>query len=223
MSTTSAPSATSVTADQGGEAQDAGTPGRSSSRRLQRSTRLTVATGLVALSALLVVGAVPTGSWLLVSAAAVASVVLGLAASRITYAELRESRREHQRDRAEQAQAYRRLAEARAEEHAARVATLNEQIAEREKALEELGTELGGAQKNVAEGVRALGVEKRRYEELQRLQRRTEVGRDEAENRAAEAIVSLAELEGEVETLRAELQQVTAAWHRAEAASRRHA
>ncbi|TIC79391.1 hypothetical protein [Nocardioides sp. GY 10127] len=234
MSTTGTTSASDVTPDLAGGPSS---PRGAGSRRVQRSTRLTVATLLVVASALVVVAAVATGSWLVLVAAAALSVVLGLAAVRITWAEVRATRREHQRDRAEQAQAYRRLAEERAAEHGRRVTVLQEQIAEREKALAELGEELGGTQAKVAQGVRTLGVEKRRYEELQRVHRGVErdleaserlrvlaeTGRDDAEGRAAEAIVRLAEIEGEVDTLRAELVTVTAAWRAAEAAGRRHA
>ena len=108
------PAATSVTP------VTSGTP-VSAARRRQRSTRLTVATALLVLSAALVAATVASGSWLLLVLAAAGAVVLGAAATRITHAELVQSRREANRDRAEQAQAYRRLAEERATEHAARV------------------------------------------------------------------------------------------------------
>ena len=50
--------------------------------------------------------------------AAVASVVLGAAATRITYSELLQTRRDAARDRAEQARDYRALTEERTAEHA---------------------------------------------------------------------------------------------------------
>src|SRR6478609_7319084 len=97
-----------------------------SSRRRQRSTRLTVAAVLLAVAALVVIGAIVSGSWLLVTTAAVLGVALGAAATRITHAELAETRREAARDRAEQAQEYRRLADERAAENAAFVTTMEE-------------------------------------------------------------------------------------------------
>ena len=90
------PAATSVTP------VTSGTP-VSAARRRQRSTRLTVATVLLVLSAALVAGTVASGSWLLLVLAAAGAVVLGAAATRITHAELVQSRREANRDRAEQA------------------------------------------------------------------------------------------------------------------------
>ena len=138
------------------------------SRRRQRSTRLTVATALLVLSALLVLGAVASGSALLVTVAALAAVVLGAAATRITHAELLASRRDANRDRAEQAQAYRRLAEARADEHAARVAELTGRLGEREVALGDLQTELVKTQRTAAESARQVEVAHRRNVDLEK-------------------------------------------------------
>ena len=76
-------------------------------RRRQRSVRLTIAVALTTIAALLVLGAVLSGSWLLLTLAAVLGVALGAAATRITHTELMATRREAARDRAEQAQAYR--------------------------------------------------------------------------------------------------------------------
>ena len=66
----------------------------SAGRRRQRSTRLTVAVVLLALAALAVVGAVISGTWILMVLAAALGVVLGTAATRITHSELAETRRE---------------------------------------------------------------------------------------------------------------------------------
>ena len=74
--------------------------------------------GVVLVAVLAVAGAVLSGSWALLTAAAVLGVVLGAVAARITHSELMQTRRDAARDRAEQAQAYRELTEARAAEHA---------------------------------------------------------------------------------------------------------
>src|ERR671920_206110 len=86
-------------------------------RRRQRSTRLMVAAALVITAAVVVLGAVLSASLTFVSIAAVLAVVLGAAAVRITHSELIGSRRLAAADRAQQAQAYRALAETRSREH----------------------------------------------------------------------------------------------------------
>src|SRR6478672_4242497 len=88
-------------------------------RRRQRSTRLTLAAVLVGTAAVVVVGAILSGTPLLVSIAAVLAVVLGAAASRITHSELAAARRDAARDRAAQAQAYRDITVARTAENTA--------------------------------------------------------------------------------------------------------
>ena len=177
-------------------------------RRRQRSTRLTVAVVLVTAAAALVLGALVLQSSLVLSVAAVAAVALGAAATRITHAELMQSRRDANQDRAAQAQAYRDLAAERADENAVHVTTLVGRVEQRETALRQLEEALVGAQRRAAEATRKRNAEARRADlaeqEGQSLTRRLE----EAEERAAEAIVHLAELEQEADVLRSEL----AAW-----------
>ncbi|MEP9362476.1 hypothetical protein ABLE68_05880 [Nocardioides sp. CN2-186] len=198
-----------------------------SSRRRQRSTRLTVAAVLLAVAALLVVGAIVSGSWLLVTTAAVLGVALGAAATRITNAELAEARREAARDRAEQAKEYRRLTEVRTTEHAAFVDTMQERAARQEVAVHQLEDALTAAQSRAAEATRKLNQEARRADAAERDSRdsteRLEGRLAEAEERAAEAVVRVAELEQELDVVRAELDVVTQAWHSAEAGLRKRA
>ncbi|ANH38104.1 IncA protein [Nocardioides dokdonensis FR1436] len=182
-----------------------------------------MATALLVLSALLVLGAVASGSALLVTVAALGAVVLGAAATRMTHAELLASRRDANRDRAEQAQAYRRLAEARADEHAARVAELTGRLGEREVALGDLQTELVKTQRTAAESARQVEVAHRRNVDLEKEGRLVSRSLESAEERAADAIVRVAELEAEIDVLRAELETVTVAWRSAEAGARRRA
>ncbi|MBB6627443.1 hypothetical protein H5V45_08925 [Nocardioides sp. KIGAM211] len=186
-------------------------------RRRQRSTRLTVAAGLIAISALVVLGAVLSGSWLFVTLAAGLGVVLGAAATRITHSELMDARREAARDRAEQAQAYRDLTVTRTAEQAAHTATMQARIAAHEHTIGELEIALTSAQKRAAEATRKRGAEARRADVAEQEGRGLTVRLDESEERAAEAIVRVAELEQELDVLRAEL----AAWQTTPA--RRHA
>jgi uncharacterized membrane-anchored protein YhcB (DUF1043 family) len=203
------------------ESAPASSATRVTARRRQRSTRLTVAVTLLVLAALVVTGAVLSGSWLLVTLAAFAGVVLGAAATRITHTELAQARRDAARDRAEQAQAYRRLTEERSAEHASYVSTMAERIAERESALAELQDALGVAQRRAADATRKMNAEARRADIAEREGERVASRLDEAERTAAEAVVLVAELEQQVDVLRAELESVTAAWRTAEAGRRR--
>lgn len=176
-----------------------------SARRRQRSTRLTVAVALIVLAALAVAGAVFSGSWLLVTIAAVLGVVLGASATRITHSELMHTRRDAARDRAEQAQAYRELTEVRTAEHAEYSAAMQTRIDRQESALGELEVALTSAQKRAAEATRKFNAEARRADIAEQEGRAVTVRLTEAEELAAEAIVRVAELEQDIEVVRAEL------------------
>src|SRR3954466_6309513 len=93
-------------------------PRADKARRRQRSTRLTVAVVLLVLAALAVLGAVLSGSWLLVTLAARPGGLLGAAPTPTPPPELARPRRDAARDRAEQARAYRDLTDVRSAEHA---------------------------------------------------------------------------------------------------------
>ncbi len=177
-------------------------------RRRQRSTRLTVAVVLVTAAAALVLGALVLQSSLVLSVAAVAAVALGAAATRITHAELMQSRRDANQDRAAQAQAYRDLAAERADENAVHVTTLVGRVEQRETALRQLEEALVGAQRRAAEATRKRNAEARRADLAEQEGQSLTSRLEEAEERAAEAIVHLAELEQEADVLRSEL----AAW-----------
>ena len=199
----------------------------SSNRRRQRSTRLTVAVTLLALAAVLVVGAVVSGSWLLVTLAAALGVLLGATATKITHTELVTTRRDAARDRAEQAQAYRRLTDERTAENAAFAASMQDRLTRQQTAVEELEVALTSAQERAADATRKLNAEARRADAAERQGRDVEerLGQRlvEAEERVAEAVVRVVELEQELDVVRAELTTVTQAWHAAEATQRRHA
>ena len=176
---------------------------------------MTTAVGLIVLAALVVAGAAVSGSWLLVTIAAGLGVLLGATATRITHTELVESRVEAARDRAAQATAYNELTEVRTSEHQAYVADVQNRIADREQALDELELALSLSQRRAATSTRKRHAEGRRAAGLQ-------VRLSEAEERAAIAQLRVVELEHDVLALRAELDSVTAAWHNAEH-QRKHA
>jgi chromosome segregation ATPase len=189
-------------------------------RRRQRSTRVTVAIGLLLLAALGVSGAVVAvesagASWLLLAGASALAVALGATATRITHTELTDSRRAAAADRAQLAQGYSHLTAQRAVEHASYVSTIESRITARESMLEQIEMALSAAQRRAATATRKKNAESRRSAGLQ-------AQLVQAEDRATDAMVKVHELENELVTLRAELDAVTAAWHAAESV-RRHA
>lgn len=176
------------------------------SRRRQRSTRILVAVLLLLLATVVVAGTAVTGSWLGLTLAAGLAVLLGATATKIMHSELMASRRDAARDRAEQAQAYRQLDEARSTEHLAFATDMQGRLARREatvvrleKRLSETAQELADARRHLAE------VEERAERECARLGDRLA----DAEDRAAQAVIRIAELEQEVDVL-------TAQWHQAQ-------
>lgn len=180
----------------------------SSARRRQRSTRLTVAVSLLVVAGLLVATALAVSSYVLTALSAAAAVVLGAAATRITHSELLQTRRDWARDRAEQAQAYSEMDARRTAEHREYVDGVNAETARREKRLEDLEVALVEARARVAEATRKMGAEAHRAESAEAEGVRLGGELEASEQRAAEAIVRVAELEQELDVVRAEL----AAW-----------
>jgi hypothetical protein len=107
-------------------------------RRRQRSLRLTFAVGLLALAALVVFVAVAykDATWL--SGAAVFGLVCGVLATRTFSNELADVRREHARDRVQQADAYARIADERATEHKSFVSSMSKRLTDRDHTISHL-------------------------------------------------------------------------------------
>ena len=161
---------------------------------------------LLVLAALVVTGAALSGSWSLTTVAAVLGVVLGVAATRITNSELAVSRRDAARDRAVQAQAYRELTVLRTDEQAAYVESVTTRSSAQERTISGLERELRDAQGFLIDAHRQLLEEQLRADDSER--EVTALGRrlDEAEGRAAQAIVRIAEIEQELDVVTAEWQ-----------------
>jgi len=189
---------------------------RSASRRRQRSTRLTVAVALLAVATLLVGWALVAGIGWLTSLVAVAALVLGAAATRITHTEVMQARRDAARDRAEQASEYAALTAERTAENAVFAADMRRKIADREEAIDGLELALSKAQRLAADQTRKLNAEARRADVAEREVSESARLLDASEDRAAEAIVLVAELEAELDVMRAEL----VSWKAAAAAKR---
>lgn len=194
-------------------------PGRSSRRR-QRSTRVVVAVALLLIAAAAVTTAVVVNSWDALLVAALASVVLGAAAVRIMHSELMASRRFANADRAEQAQAYRQIAEERSGENIEYAAGMQGRLARRDATVSRLEKRLADTAAELADARMSLEEEKSRAELAEREATRLGERVNEAEERAMQAIVRVAELEHEVDVLTAEWQSAQAA-QQAEETSRR--
>jgi hypothetical protein len=171
---------------------------RPAARRRQRSTRLSVAVALLGSSALLVVGALASGSFLLTGLAAVVAVLLGGAATKMAQAELAQSRVDAGRDRAQQAREYAALTERRTAENMSFALDMRRKISAREEVITGLEKALINSQRLMFEQTRKLGAEARRAENAER-------SLSDSEDRAADAIVLVAELEAEIDVLKAEL------------------
>ena len=167
---------------------------------------MTVAAGLIVLSAVLVLGAVATGSSVLVVVAALVAVALGAGAVKITHSELVQTRRDAAQDRARQAQAYRDITARRTAENVAFSEDMKARIAEREEVIGHLEVELGKALERAATATLKMNSEARRADLAEDENARLTASLDDADTRAAEAIVRVAELEAELDTLRAELE-----------------
>src|SRR5690606_13567074 len=136
---------------------------------------------------------------------------------------------------------YRRLTEERSAEQSAFLASMQERMAAQRTVVGELEEALSLAQTRHADAVRRLALETRRADaeanraeaEARRadtaerlgaeVERDLQVWLNEAENRAAAAVVRVAELEAELDVVRAELDAVTAAWQDAKVGVRKHA
>ena len=152
-------------------------------RRRQRSVRVTVAVGLLAVATVAVLAALPTQSPALLSVSSVTALVLGWAGVRITWTEVLQSRRENSADRAATATAYRTLFSERAAEHAEFTTAMTERLAESHTSVHELQGILVAAQREMATlTVRA----------------------ESAESAHASALVRVAELVRSIDVLRAE-------------------
>ncbi len=179
---------------------------RTAARRRQRSTRITVSAALVALSGLLVVIALAVQVGWLTVLAAVGAFALGAAATKIMHSEVMLARTEAAYDRAVQAKEFAAITRQRAEENSQFAAAMQKRIIEREDTIVALEDALTGAQKQAAEQTLKLNAEARRAEVAERRGQQVSAQLAEAEERAAQAIVAVAELEAELDVLRAELE-----------------
>ncbi|QCW52377.1 hypothetical protein FE634_03290 [Nocardioides dongxiaopingii] len=168
-----------------------------------------VAAVLVAVALACAVAAIASGTWAVAAMGAGVAAVLGAVATRITHTEVADTRRAWARDRAEQARGYAALTETRTAEQALYVADTRGRITRHEATIARLETRLADAAAEAtatrdelaAEQAKVLAVEKASADQVARLSSRLA----EAEERAAMAIVRVAELEQELDVVRSEL------------------
>ena len=163
-----------------------------------------LASALVVTAAVVVLGAVLSASVTFVSVAAVLAVLLGATAVRITHSELVASRREAAADRAGQARGYRALTEARSREHREFAEAMESRIGRAQQAVTQLETAVVASQGRAAQSLRTMNAEARRADLAEAEGSRLAVALEESDERAAEAIVRVAELEDENGVLRTE-------------------
>lgn len=171
---------------------------RTPARRRQRSVRVTVSVILLAVATAAVVLTLPTQSPLLLSISSVVAILLAWAALRIMWTEVLQTRREHQRDRAEQAATYKSLFAERAADHAEFTTAMTERLAAANLTQRELEGALIAAQKSYAE---------------------TLLRAESAENALGDAMVRILDLQDELESQHAEEQEALAALEEEDPAS----
>lgn len=151
----------------------------SSSRRSHRRLRVTVAALLLASATAVTVPALMIRTTLLLSVAAVVSLVLGIIATRIVYTDMVNTRRETAAVRARQADAYRLLFAERARENVSFAEAMARRIVRREKTIGELEGTIRLAERRADIAEKTVKVERLRADEatelLSNLQRQLEI------------------------------------------------
>jgi chromosome segregation ATPase len=155
---------------------------------------------------LAVVGTALSGSWPLLLTGAGAGVALGVLATRITWLEVLQSRREAAEDRAGLAQEYRTLTAERSDENALFVADMTGRVGRHEATIERLEKRLDEAATELETAQSALDAALERAHRAEEDNGRFATRLEDAEERAALAIVRVAELEQERDVLVAEWQ-----------------
>jgi hypothetical protein len=137
----------------------------SGSRKVQRSVRVTLATGMVAFAALAVVVAVATATW--VEGAAVLAVLLGAVAVRVVYSEVTQTRRETARERAAQARSFTDHMSTTLADHAVFTSRMSARLAERDTTITELRGTVRLAEARADEAEQRVRREARRANDAQ--------------------------------------------------------
>ncbi len=184
---------------------------RGAARRRQRSTRLIVATFLLAIAAAVVSWSLIEGALVPQSVAAVSAVVLGVAAARIVHSELMTERRSSARDRARLAAEYAVINERHVTENAIFAEDMRRQISERQEAIDVLEIALSKAQRLAADQTLKLGAEARRADGAERSVAGLARALEAAEARSGAAEVMIVELEAELDVLKSEVASLKAA------------
>ena len=170
-----------------------------------------VAAGLIVLAAVVVLTTALSGSFSLAVLGGVVAFLLGGASAKITHSEVRLTRMEAARERAQQAQDYKALNEARTAENLEFATDMQGRIAKRDAAVKRLEKRLTATAAELADARRELTDATDRAEIAERETERTRTRIADAEERASDAAIRVAELEQQVDVLTSELQT----WRRA--------
>jgi chromosome segregation ATPase len=177
-------------------------------RRRSRGWRLTLAGALLISAVVATVTALLIADPIGVALAAVAATLLGIAAARLTYGELIESRIEAGAERAELARIYQRLTNRRIEENAEFMSHMQNRLATAQMQLSEVRGELTAARHAVYEAEQETKRQSKRATVAEQEGETLTSQLAEATEREASALMRVHELEAEVDVLRAEV----AAW-----------
>jgi len=200
----------------------------SSDRRRSRSRRQVLVVALLVLGLLAVVVAAVSGSWAVATAAAVLILLAGAAGCRLQHTETVQARRDGARDRARQARDYQAITVRRTEEQAVHDATMTARMAKQDATVSRLEHRLGEATDEVRSAHHQLETERarlaettRRHDDLRaakeaadRDHERLTARLDDAEERLADAVVRVVELEQELDVVLAEWRSGATAPHR---------
>lgn len=139
--------------------------GMSARRRLKRSVRVSVAVGLLALAAVVVVAAAFSSAWL--PAAAVVSVVAGATSSRMIWTEVTQTRRDGATERAEMARDFGATMTKVHAEHVAFTTEMTSRLVARDQTIVELGSTIRLAERRADEAEARLKHEAKRANDAQ--------------------------------------------------------
>jgi len=142
---------------------------RSSSRRLQRRVRVTVAVFILMLATAVTIPALVSQSATWLSVSAVFTLLCGFLATRIVYSEMLQNRRDNAADRAHQADSNRTFFAERAKENVSFANAMARRVASCERSIGELEGTIRLAEKRATVAENRVKTETRRADEANEL------------------------------------------------------
>jgi hypothetical protein len=167
------------------------------SRRRQRSVRITVAVGILALGTALVLAAVVVGGSRPLAASAVFALLCGWVAMRITWSAVVQARYEHTADRTELARTYRQLFAERAVENHTFTKAMTVRMRERDQSIRALENQVLDTKRRAVVAETSVKRVQRRLTDAEGriITLEDYLARSQAEHRAAVGRLAAAEAE----------------------------